>query len=499
MRLYSLWITGSSTRTPARLARCNSSSSAANQGSFRTIPDSGRFSGSRSTRPGSNVTWYAAPCAALSLEFGRPVRRHAYRGAPSDEDPPSSAASDPSTASTSKESPKLSANARTTAPPACCAAQRASAISARVGTSAAPPLVPFQTSPTSLADSPQYSSQASAAMSRAHDTRVSTPVAFVGKSPAQSTETRAMCGTLKETKRRSDGSDAPPGPSTRSRRPARRTKSPGAIPRLSHGRRNPSARGAPKPGDESGNASRRLDGPASLASAPTPRGTRRGGPAPTSSPVVAGTTRRRNTTRRTGDHLPDAAPGRTNPRRVERAPPRDTPIRGDDADGRAMHHPAPPPRGTYGRPDPGRLSGPKSENARGPCRRRVRVRVRPLDLSRRLGPTETGAPRRISGVSRLVARFSRRRSQMLSPAARPALRAARGAFAASRRGFVAADAGPDPASSPEAAIERAMLASFASWVGGLPTPRRSFVVRSRRAPPKPEIATSTPPVVTVTR
>ena len=52
------------------------------------------------------MTWYAAPCAALSLEFGRPVRRHAYRGAPSDEDPPSSAASDPSTASTSKESPK---------------------------------------------------------------------------------------------------------------------------------------------------------------------------------------------------------------------------------------------------------------------------------------------------------------------------------------------------------------------------------------------------------
>jgi hypothetical protein len=86
---------------------------------------------------------------------------------------------------------------------------------------------------------------------------------------------------------------------------------------------------------------------------------------------------------------------------------------------------------------------------------------------------------------------------MLSPAARPALRAARGAFAASRRGFVAADAGPDPASSPEAAIERAMLASFASWVGGLPTPRRSFVVRSRA--PETQIATSTPPVVTVTR
>ena len=371
------------------------------------------------------MTWYAAPCAALSLEFGRPVRRHAYRGAPSDEDPPSSAASDASTASTSKESPKLSANARTTAPPACCAAQRASAISARVGTSAAPPLVPFQTSPTSLADSPQYSSQASAAMSRAHDTRVSTPVAFVGKSPAQSTEMRAMCGTLKETKRRSDGSDAPPGPSTRSRRPARRTKSPGAIPRLSHGRRNPSARGAPKPGDESGNASRRLDGPASLASAPSPRGTRRGGPAPTSSPVVAGTTRRRNTTRRTGDHLPDAAPGRTNPRRVERAPPRDAPIRGDEADGRAMHHPAPPPRGTYGRPDPGRLSGPKSENARGPCRRRVRAEfgrsARPIYGRSRL----PGGSHQASHDSSLAWPAAAHRCCRPPPAPRSARRAAR--------------------------------------------------------------------------
>ena len=214
-----------------------------------------------------------------------------------------------------------------------------------------------------------------------------------------------MCGTLKETKRRSDGSDAPPGPSTRSRRPARRTKSPGAIPRLSHERPRP--RGGAPAGGVSGNASRRLDGPAGLAAAPTPRGTRR---ELTSSrlPPASSPERRGGETRRGGRGISSRRrPGRTHPRRVERAPPRGAPIRGDDADGRAMHHPPPrPARDVPDDPTPD-LRRDRMKDARGPCRRRVRSSssaARPV--------RSTGAPRRISsGVSRLVARLARRRSR----------------------------------------------------------------------------------------